>query len=248
MTWFKVDDQFAFNIKVLTAGNAAVGLWVRAGSWSAAQLSDGLVPAPIVAALGGSADDAAALVAAGLWDAVDGGWQFHDWAEYQPTKAQVLADRAATRERVAKHRAKRGGSAAGSGDGSAAGSGSGNGVTNGAGTPVPSRPDPTRPEDYHSPSLSQSRPKRASDSTDAVEVSEISARMAANRGVHDLHSVIRLVAERVDRDLDGFTACALVVDLLDRAKNHPDAPQRYVEACIVQSPAEVQKWIDTRAA
>lgn len=101
MVWFRVDDQLAFHMKVLTAGNAPMGLWVRAGSWSAAQLSDGVVPAPIVAALGGSPADAAALVAAGLWHEVEGGWQFHDWTDHQPTRAQVLADRAATKARVA---------------------------------------------------------------------------------------------------------------------------------------------------
>lgn len=107
MPWFKVDDHLAFNVKVLTAGNTAMGLWIRAGSWSAAQLSDGVVPGAIVAALGGSPADAAALVEVGLWDAVEGGWAFHDWAEYQPTKAEVLAARAKTRDRVAKHRASR---------------------------------------------------------------------------------------------------------------------------------------------
>lgn len=29
MAWFKVDDQFAFNAKVMAAGNEAIGLWVR---------------------------------------------------------------------------------------------------------------------------------------------------------------------------------------------------------------------------
>ena len=44
MSWFKVDDQLAFNAKVVAAGNEAMGLWVRAGSWSAAQLTDGFIP------------------------------------------------------------------------------------------------------------------------------------------------------------------------------------------------------------
>ena len=33
--WFKVDDNLALHPKVLGAGNAAMGMWVRAGSWSA---------------------------------------------------------------------------------------------------------------------------------------------------------------------------------------------------------------------
>ncbi|KAA9133736.1 hypothetical protein [Microbacterium caowuchunii] len=151
MTWFKVDDQLAFNMKVLSAGNPAMGLWVRAGSWSAAQLSDGIVPAPIVAALGGSTEDAASLVAVGLWHEVEGGWEFHDWAEYQPTKEQVLAQRKSTAERVAKHRAKRGGNDGGNESGNGVEVGVRNGVTGGAtsdvsagvSTAAPTRPDPT---------------------------------------------------------------------------------------------------------
>ena len=44
MSWFKVDDQLAFNAKIVAAGNEAMGLWVRAGSWSAAQLTNGFIP------------------------------------------------------------------------------------------------------------------------------------------------------------------------------------------------------------
>ena len=44
MAWFKVDDKLAFHPKVLTAGNTAIGLWVRAGAWSADQLQTDLSP------------------------------------------------------------------------------------------------------------------------------------------------------------------------------------------------------------
>ncbi|HEX9565593.1 MAG TPA: DnaD domain protein [Gemmatimonadaceae bacterium] len=37
----------------------------------------------------------ALLVVAGLWDEVDGGFQIHDYGDFQPTKAQVEAERAA---------------------------------------------------------------------------------------------------------------------------------------------------------
>ena len=51
MAWFKIDDNLAFNAKILQAGNEAVGLWVRAGSWCASQLSDGVIPKPVVTAM-----------------------------------------------------------------------------------------------------------------------------------------------------------------------------------------------------
>lgn len=90
MAWFKVDDGLAFNVKVMAAGNAAIGLWVRAGSWSASQMTDGFVPKGMVLALGASEADAEALASAGLWTPVEAGWQFHDWSDYQPTRADIL--------------------------------------------------------------------------------------------------------------------------------------------------------------
>jgi len=101
VTWFRVDDNLAFHPKVLTAGNAAMGLWVRAGSWAAQQLTDGFVPDSIVATLGGRSA-AKALERAGLWVRLEGGWGFHDWHERQPLRATVEADR--TRERDKKRR------------------------------------------------------------------------------------------------------------------------------------------------
>ncbi len=42
--WFKVDDGFAFHSKTLAAGNTAVGLWVRAGSWAAQHQAQDVPP------------------------------------------------------------------------------------------------------------------------------------------------------------------------------------------------------------
>ena len=103
MPWFKVDDNLAFHAKAVAAGNAAMGMWVRAGSWAAQQLSDGFVPAHIVATLGRPIE-ATKLVTAGLWDEADGGYRFHEWGERQPSREQVEADRAASRERQRRAR------------------------------------------------------------------------------------------------------------------------------------------------
>jgi hypothetical protein len=88
--WFKVDDGLAFHHKTVKAGNAAMGLWVRAGAWCGALMTDGFVPDEILAVMGTSAQ-AARLVSAGLWIPVDGGYQFHGWGEWQPSKADVQA-------------------------------------------------------------------------------------------------------------------------------------------------------------
>lgn len=85
MTWFKVDDKLAMHPKVIGAGNVSIGLWVRAGSWSAANGTDGLVPMAVVTALGATRAQADRLVKAGLWHREPDGYRFHDWHMYQPT-------------------------------------------------------------------------------------------------------------------------------------------------------------------
>ena len=104
MPWFRVDDDLALHPKVIAAGNAAMGLWVRAGAYAAQYLTEGFVPRTLLATLGGRQKDAQALVSAGLWEVVDGGWRFHQWEERQPTRTQVETDRAAAAERQRKAR------------------------------------------------------------------------------------------------------------------------------------------------
>jgi hypothetical protein len=106
--WFKVDDNLAFHPKAVAAGNAAMGLWVRAGSWSAQQLTDGYVPAHMIASLGSPAQ-AKRLCEVGLWLEDSGGYRFHQWAEpgRQPTRAEVEDRRESDRKRKAEARAAR---------------------------------------------------------------------------------------------------------------------------------------------
>lgn len=106
MPWFKVDDTLAFHAKTVTAGNAAMGLWVRAGAWSMQMLTDGHVPTAIARQLG-TASEASRLVAAGLWVDASGGYQFHDWADRQPSRRKVEADRKANSDRLAEWREKK---------------------------------------------------------------------------------------------------------------------------------------------
>ena len=106
MPWFRIDDNLAFHHKVVAAGNPAIGLWARAGALCAQQLTDGFVPEHMIAALGTKAQ-ADRLVKVGLWDRTDGGYAFHEWAERQPSKVDVQAERAAARERMREYRAKR---------------------------------------------------------------------------------------------------------------------------------------------
>lgn len=101
MAWFKVDDKLHDHRKARAAKKAAMGVWVLAGSWCADNLTDGFVPTSVLARWG-TRYDARALVEVGLWyaDEQDGeqGWRFHDWDEFQPTRAQKMAEREAKAE------------------------------------------------------------------------------------------------------------------------------------------------------
>lgn len=106
MPWFRVDDTFSHHAKVMAAGNAAIGLWVRAGAWSMQQLTDGFIPTHVAKQLGTRAE-CNRLVDAGLWVEKDDGWQFHEWDQRQPSRVQVFAEREAAAERQRKAREKR---------------------------------------------------------------------------------------------------------------------------------------------
>lgn len=121
MTWFKVDDKLHDHKKIRRARRggdrprdaAAMGLWVLAGSWCAANETDGFVPADELDQWDTDAEALAQrLVDAGLWttDEQDGedGYLFHAWDEYQPTRATLERRRERNRENMRKAREKGG--------------------------------------------------------------------------------------------------------------------------------------------
>lgn len=135
MTWFRVDDGLAFHAKTLQAGNAAMGMWVRAGAWCSHHLTDGHIPTHVVATLGTTAQ-AKALVTAALWIEEEGGYCFHDWKQSNPLRVEVQEEREAAKERMRRAReAKRSGSVRAN-----------NGGTSPAVAVTPTRPDPTLEE------------------------------------------------------------------------------------------------------
>ena len=108
MSWFKVDDAFSSSRKLLRMPRSirleAAGLWVVAGSWSAGQELDGLVPDYMIDEWGGRGEVVDALVSCGLWERTDDGSQFVNWSEYQPTAAENEERRRAERQRKAEWR------------------------------------------------------------------------------------------------------------------------------------------------
>jgi hypothetical protein len=105
MPWFRVDDGFHSHPKTLSTSLSARGLWVTAGSWSSAHLTNGVVRPQDLASLGGTPELAAELVSAGLWEKRrGGGWKFHGWSDKNPTKEAVEKEREAARERQRRSR------------------------------------------------------------------------------------------------------------------------------------------------
>jgi len=126
VSWFRVDDGFHSHPKVLAAGNAAVGLFIRCGSYCAQHLTDGFV-ADAVAGMYGSRAEIARVTAAGLWARCEGGFSIPDYLAFNPSREQVMAERARNAERQARHRERNGGR---------------NGVTPTVSNDAPTRPDP----------------------------------------------------------------------------------------------------------
>lgn len=115
MTWFKVDDHIHDHRKSRLAGCHAMGLWLMAGAWSAANLTDGFVPASVIARWDRQwLKLANRLTDADLWTPAkqhgEEGYRFHDWLEFQPHSDSIKADRKALSDK--RRRAGKSGAAA----------------------------------------------------------------------------------------------------------------------------------------
>ena len=88
MSWFRLDDKFHSNQKVIAARNAAVGLYVRCGTWSADQGTEGRIPSH-VALMFGTKAEIARVSAAGLWQPTDYGYLIRDYLEYNLSNDEV---------------------------------------------------------------------------------------------------------------------------------------------------------------
>ncbi|HEV6951933.1 MAG TPA: hypothetical protein VKY86_01665, partial [Promicromonospora sp.] len=157
MTWGKVDDKLWGSPKWLGTGPRARALWVSGLSWCMDQLTDGHVPAHVISVLGGTRRDAGELVRIGLWEEADGGWQFHDWLDYQPSREQVLAERKAAAERQKRAREK----AKAKRDAEVTRESRRDSQRDYTRESRSPRPDPTRPVNTYSPSVDTGTPRNA---------------------------------------------------------------------------------------
>lgn len=122
MPWVRVDDHFPDHPKLARVGPLGWALWMAGLAYSNRNLTDGFIPWGVASRLvsweyldgdtpkrifvgrhdmvseeGAVTNELviALLVDAGIWDQSIDGYLIHDYGDYQPTKAQVLAERAA---------------------------------------------------------------------------------------------------------------------------------------------------------
>lgn len=119
MPWVRFDDQFTIHRKIAGLDDALFRLACESIFWSARNLTDGRIRLHELILVRATATkaDADELVARGLWhraeDVCDSpdcpdpgpdGWVIHDYWAYQPSKAKVLAEREAARQRQRRWR------------------------------------------------------------------------------------------------------------------------------------------------
>lgn len=137
MTWLKLDDRVTEHRKIRRLSDAAFRLHLTALCACAKDETDGLVTDADIADMEHGPrlrKHVPALVDSGLWQPVPGGWIIHDFLDYNFSHAKQVAKREHDRKRQEDWRQKR------------ASQRDNNVVTTLSHHPVPSRPDPTRPE------------------------------------------------------------------------------------------------------
>jgi len=114
MPWVKLDDKYPDHPKIDAVGPLAAWLHTCALAYCARHLTDGFIPAGTVGklanfaglSLNGAPVQVSDLVVrltkplpipgdslSALWDEVEGGYQIHDYLEYNPSRAETLAAR-----------------------------------------------------------------------------------------------------------------------------------------------------------
>ena len=115
MSWLRVEGAFPYHHKVLTAGERlgpsgagrVLAVWLVGTTYSVEHLTDGHVPRSVLMDRRYDrrpAEVLAAMVQARLLREVDGGYQFHDFHDYNPSGQAVKEKR--ERERARKRTAR----------------------------------------------------------------------------------------------------------------------------------------------
>jgi len=89
--WVRVETRFISHPKVLEIGPLGEALWLRGLCYAGEQLTDGFVPASFLKRMADmkALTIAKRLVDVGLWQERDGGYQIHDYLEWQRSREEV---------------------------------------------------------------------------------------------------------------------------------------------------------------
>lgn len=142
MAWVKIDDQAPRNAKLLRAGPAAAWMWLCGIAHGQAQMTEGFIEDIAIDTIGVRGAErsrklADALVECGLFERVEGGYQVHDYLDFNETREEALA------RKVTSHAGK---VAAGRAGGIASGIARSNEAKRKQVLEANRSPDPTRPD------------------------------------------------------------------------------------------------------
>lgn len=101
LTWVRLECSFPRNPKVLALVEAkawrAIAVYIAGLAYSGEHGLDGYLPRSCLVYLHGTQRDASQLEEVGLWNWVEGGWDVHDWHDYQPSSERVANRRIAAK-------------------------------------------------------------------------------------------------------------------------------------------------------
>ncbi len=101
MVWFKIDDGATDHPKTTAAGDEAFGVWCRMGSHAGKYLTNGFIDDTSALRIAKKQKVLDRLVAVGFLDRVTGGYQIHDFLDYNPSSLDVAAKKAGRSEQKA---------------------------------------------------------------------------------------------------------------------------------------------------
>lgn len=109
MGWVKLDDGFGEHPKIARLSDSALALWVASLAYANRNLTDGFIPESVGFGQlrysgGNTVPFVAELEEIGLWETVEGGWQVHDYLDFQRSRVEILGERESVRDRVQRHR------------------------------------------------------------------------------------------------------------------------------------------------
>lgn len=218
MAWFKVDDHLWSHPKFAALTDSAQALWLRAGSYSAEKLTDGVLDERIILTLlRGKPKVIEELISAGMWRRVDGGVEFHDWAKYQPSAESVRRDRDQARERMANVRANKGANVRAN-------------TPRSSDNPVPGPVPLTDVTNLPGSSTELNAPAIDDDPIEAV---------IRERRITNLDRIRRAFGDLIDPDWTSGEVLDLAAAVLDRSTEFVNSPEAYIEKAMSKSRFEI---------